>query len=75
MITGTFIDFGNPLGQEISWLTKSKLNKENDTAPEEPEAEHQFGENIVFEIFKRYTGNVFDEDDDLMDTIFSVPGK
>jgi len=71
---GTAIDFGEPIEQEKELLSKSKVDSNGqrvyylDGPSNEPYLENQVGENIIFEIFRRYTGASLDEDDDLLDT-------
>jgi hypothetical protein len=75
---GTTIDIGNPLQQEQDLLSMSKIDIKGQRLyylngyTDEPYLENQVGENFVFEIFKRYTGELLDEDDDLLDTNFAT---
>lgn len=73
---GTILDIGEPLEQEKELLSKSKIDKDGqrlyyfEDNIHEPYLENQVGENFVFEIFKRYTGESFDSDDELLDSVF-----
>ncbi|MES1218420.1 MAG: hypothetical protein ABUT20_23135 [Bacteroidota bacterium] len=75
---GTEIDIGEPLEQEQELLSKSKIDDTGQRLyylngnSDEPYLENQVGENFVFEIFKRYTDELLDEDDDLLDTNFAA---
>jgi len=75
---GTVIDWGEPLDQERNLLAKSKLNEDGqreyyfEEDSELPYLENQVGENFVFEIFNRFTGTSFDEDDELLNTYFEA---
>ena len=74
---GTVIDIGKPLEQEEELLAKSKIDDKGQRlfyldGDSDPYLENQIGENFVFEIFKRYTGELLDEDDDLLDTNFTA---
>jgi hypothetical protein len=76
--SGTIIDIGKPLEQEEELLAKSKIDDQgrrlyylNGTSAE-PFFENQVGENFVFEIFKRYTGEPLDSDDELLATDFTA---
>ncbi len=87
MNAGTIIDLGQPLSEEAHFLSFSRRNSEGQREYDlansgEFVREDQVGENIVFEIAKRYTGKNLDEDDELFDTMlwgykslsFSGPG-
>jgi hypothetical protein len=69
--TGTFLEFGEPLEQEIELLDKSTLNEDGgrtyifEDIDDEPMTEDQVGENFVFAICKRY----FDEELDCADQL------
>jgi hypothetical protein len=73
---GTVIDIGQPLEQETELLSKSKVDNNGQRIYylhdnfDEPYLENQVGENFVFEIFKRYTGESLDTDDEILDTVF-----
>ena len=70
LISGTSVDWGSPIKQELNLLSQSKLNEQGDRLyyldqfSEEISAEHQVGESFVFEILKRYIGNAIDDEDD-----------
>lgn len=70
--SGTTLDFGEPLTEEIELLSKSQLDENGnrmyylEKKPAEAYFEDQVGENFVFEIFKRYTGTQLDHDDELL---------
>lgn len=75
---GTTLDYGEPLEEEIDLLSKSYLDKNGNRLyvfedhPDELYTEDQVGENFVFEIYKRFTGESLDSNDDLLfDTILS----
>ncbi|MFT3705995.1 MAG: hypothetical protein QM802_26750 [Agriterribacter sp.] len=74
---GTVIDIGNPLEQENELLSRSKVGYNGqrqyylNNNLNEPYLENQVGENFVFEMFKRYTGNLLDADDEILDTNFT----
>lgn len=74
---GLIIDYGEPLKEELELLAKSKVNEKGervyylDHDPTEPYYEDQVGENFVFEIFKRYTGEKLDSDNELTEAPFS----
>lgn len=75
---GTFIDFGVPLEQEFELLSKSKINEAGkrlyylDSLNDDPYNEDQVGENIIFDIVKRFTGIPLDQDDDfLFESLFT----
>lgn len=74
---GTIIDSGNPLEQEVELLSQSRVDDKGQrlyylhNQTDEPYREDQVGENFVFEIFKRYTGEALNADEDLLDTIFT----
>ena len=69
--TGTFLEFGEPLEQEIELFNKSTLNEDGERIyifediDDEPMTEDQVGENSVFAICKRY----FDEELDCADEL------
>jgi hypothetical protein len=69
--TGTFLEFGEPLEQEIELFDKSTLNEDGERTyifediDDEPMTEDQVGENFVFAICKRY----FDEELDCADEL------
>jgi hypothetical protein len=73
---GTIIDLGQPLEEERELLAKSRINDKGqrlyylNDSDEEPYKEDQVGENFVFEIYKRYTGQLLNANEDLMDTEF-----
>jgi hypothetical protein len=69
---GTTLDYGEPVEEELELLSKSRLNDIgqrqyflNDN-PDEPYSEDQVGENFVFEIYKRYTGESLDNNDEFL---------
>ncbi len=74
-IAGTAIDLGEPLKEELELLAKSRRDSKGKrtyfidsiSGGQEEFAEHQVGENFVFQIFTRFTGMPLDEDDDLLD--------
>jgi hypothetical protein len=74
--SGTTIDIGKPLEQEEELLAKSKIDDNGqrlyylDKNSDEPYFENQVGENFVFEIFRRYTGEELSSDENLMNTDF-----
>lgn len=76
--TGTTIDIGNPLEQEKVLLSKSKIGDNGQRLYylngdiDDPYLENQVGENFIFQIFRRYTGEQLDEDEDLLDTDFAA---
>ncbi len=68
---GTFIEYGEPLAEELELLSKSKneygkrlfhLEENSD----EYYTDDQVGENFVFELTKRYFGETLDAADDLL---------
>jgi hypothetical protein len=74
---GTVIDIGPPLEQEKELLSKSKMDDNGQRLYhldnfDETFQENQVGENFIVEIFKRYTGESLDTDDDLLDTDFAA---
>ncbi|TCI90580.1 DUF6928 family protein [Tenacibaculum sp. M341] len=71
--SGTFIEYGNPVEQELDLLSKSTENDgerlfsfEDD--PDEVYTDDQVGENFVFEITKRYFNESLDVNDELLET-------
>ena len=74
--TETSVDIGEPLEEEQQLLSMSEIDGSGqrvyhlDNNRNKPYLENQVGENFIFEIFKRYTGKLLDEDDDLLDTVF-----
>lgn len=73
MDMGTLFDVGQPVEEELALLAKSKVNPKGERIyyledGEGPYREDQVGENFIFELFKRYTGNRLDEDDETFDT-------
>lgn len=70
--SGTTLDIGEPVKEELGLFSKSKLDANGqrkyyfESYSEEPYVESQVGENFVFEIFKRYTGIQLDRDDELL---------
>jgi hypothetical protein len=70
--TGTFIDIGQPLAQEIELFNNSKINAKGirefrfEHTPDEIFMEDQVGENFVFEICSRYFEDTLDSADDLL---------
>lgn len=73
---GTTLDKGEPLEEEKELLAQSRLEKKGQRMyylkydPSEPYTEDQIGEQFVFEMFRRYTGEALDHNDDLMETSF-----
>jgi hypothetical protein len=72
MDSGTVLDFGNPVREELELLSRSTLNSKGEREyrlgrNEEVDREDQVGENFVFELVKRYTGKKLDEDDDFFE--------
>ena len=68
---GVFIDFGTPLKEEESLLSKSELTENGrvfhlEEFPDEPFTEDQVGEDFVFDLSKRYLGERLDMADDLL---------
>ncbi len=69
---GTTLDFGEPLEEELALLSKSRFDDYGqrqyffEEYPEKPFSEAQVGENFVFEIYKRYTGERLDSNDDFL---------
>lgn len=69
---GTTLDYGDPVEEELELLSKSRLNDREereyfiDDNQEEPYSEDQVGENFVFEMYKRYTGESLDRNDDFL---------
>lgn len=74
---GTVIDIGEPLNEEKLLLSQSEVTDNGerlyflDDNLKEPYLENQVGENFVFEIFKRYTGELLNADEELLDTDFT----
>lgn len=72
---GTFIDTGEPLEEEKELLSKSKIDEKGnrvyilDDFPDDQFSEDQVGENFVFSMFKRYTGEELDQSDDLLEAL------
>ena len=69
--SGTIIDFGEPLEEEKELLSSSTINDSGERTyvfddDDDEMTEDQVGENFVFEMFKRYTGESLDSDDDLL---------
>jgi hypothetical protein len=73
---GTVLDYGEPLEEELSLLSTSKLDENGqriyylEKNGGEPYFEHQVGENFVFEILKKYTGALLDHDKELLGANF-----
>ena len=69
---GTVIDTGEPMHEELELLSKSVIDKNGKRRyylfgnVDEPLFEDQVGENFIFQIVKRYTGNLLDESDELL---------
>lgn len=71
--TGTMLDYGEPLEEELELLSKSKIDEDGNRVylfeeDEEPYEESQVGENFVFDLSKRYFGVEFTGDDELYET-------
>jgi hypothetical protein len=67
--SGTTIDEGQPIEQELSLLSQSYISPDGKRVyklGDELYNEDQVGENIIFEIFGRYTGVPLDRDDELL---------
>lgn len=69
---GTFVEFGEPLKEELDLLSKSRVNAEGkreytfEDYPDEPMTEDQVGEEFVFEITGKYLGEQLDSCDDFL---------
>ena len=69
---GTFLDFGEPLKEELELLSKSHIGANGkrvylfEDYPDEPMSEDQVGENFVFEIAGKYLGEPLDSCDDFL---------
>ena len=69
---GTTLDYGEPVEEELELLSKAKLDNNGqrqyflDDNSDEPYSEDQVGENFVFEIYKRYTGESLDRNDEFL---------
>lgn len=75
MNSGTIVDSGQPLVEELELLAGSRLNQNgqreyNVTPDGEFDREDQLGEEFVFELSKRYLVERLDEDDELFETTF-----
>jgi hypothetical protein len=73
--SGTIIDFGQSLEEELQLLSGSRLNAKgqreyNIIDSGEFDREDQVGEEFVFEIAKRYLDERLDKDEDLFETVF-----
>jgi len=70
---GTMLDFGEPLEEELDLLSKSKLDEEGNRIyffeefGDESFQEDQVGENFVFTLTKKYTGEELDRDDEIFE--------
>ncbi|WP_028981422.1 DUF6928 family protein [Sporocytophaga myxococcoides] len=69
---GTFVEFGEPLKEELELLSKSQINAEGrreyifEDYPDEPMSEDQVGEEFVFEITGKYLGEPLDSCEDFL---------
>jgi hypothetical protein len=67
--TGTTVDAGQPLDQELELLSKARINPDGTRYyqfGDDVYNEDQVGENFVFQIYSRYTGIPLDQDDELL---------
>ncbi len=68
----TFLEFGEPLKEELDLLSKSHINEDGkreylfEDFPDEPMSEDRVGENFVFEVAGRYLGEPLDSCDDFL---------
>lgn len=73
--SGTLLDIGEPLEEERELLSKATVNADGQrtyTIDGSAYTEDQVGENFVFELFRRYTGQRMDSDDALLfETMFN----
>ena len=72
MDNGTVLDAGQPLEEELELLSRSKMNSRGEREyylrdGEEPLREDQVGENIIFSVVSRYTGEPLDKDEDVFE--------
>lgn len=72
MDNGTVLDIGQPLEEELELLLRSEINSRGEREyylrdGEAPLREDQVGENIIFRIVSRYTGEPLDLDDGLFE--------
>jgi hypothetical protein len=68
---GTALDFGDPLEEESTLYENGQRRYYFENNTNEPYFEYQIGENFVFEIFKKYTGTLLDQDHELLGTNFT----
>lgn len=72
--SGIMLDYGEPLEEELDLLSKAKLDENGkrlyffDGDVDSSYTEDQVGENFVFELYKRYTGEALDRNDELFNT-------
>ncbi|MBO9699769.1 MAG: hypothetical protein J7604_06130 [Sporocytophaga sp.] len=70
--SGTFVEFGEPLKEELDLLSKSHIAADGKRSylfedfPDEPMTEDQVGEEFVFEITGKYLGEQLDRCDDFL---------
>jgi len=69
---GTFVEFGEPLKEELDLLSKSHINEDGKREylfadfPDEPMTEDQVGEEFVFGITGKYLGKQLDSCEDFL---------